>query len=254
MIRAFSDGDLDAAAVLLAERHARHRTAEPLLPAAVDFRAEVEALWRTDGAAGAVTEDGYLLGVGRADATWGANGWIESAGQAARHPEVVRDLYAAAAAGWVEQGLKAHYAAVPASDAPLVDAWFRLGFGAQHAYGIREIPDTEWPANVRPATPDDVENLVALAPWLQDHQALSPVFSGKAPQDDDEVRADIIEDLESDRSVNLLFEADGRTVGNFFVCPVELSDMHSGLARPPHAALLAFAVTDPRVRGTGVGV
>src|ERR1051326_8530730 len=37
MIRTFTDADVDRAAELLAERHARHRAAEPLLPADVDF-------------------------------------------------------------------------------------------------------------------------------------------------------------------------------------------------------------------------
>src|SRR3954464_4976648 len=40
-IRPFADEHMDAAAALLAERHARHRQAESLLPADVDFRAEV---------------------------------------------------------------------------------------------------------------------------------------------------------------------------------------------------------------------
>src|SRR5215210_850170 len=110
MVRAFTEDDLDAAAALLAERHRRHVEAEPLLPTEIDFRAEVEALWRTNGASGAVADGGYLLGISRPEGGWGANVWIETAGHAARDPELVRDLYAAAAARWVEQGLKAHYA------------------------------------------------------------------------------------------------------------------------------------------------
>src|SRR4029077_5944034 len=47
---------------------------------------------------------------------------------------------------------------------------------------------------------------------------------------------------------------DGQVVGNFYVCPVELSEMHARLSRPPGAALLAFAVTEPRLRGSGIGV
>src|SRR5215217_3031105 len=52
----FSDEHLDAAAGLLAARHARHRAAEPLLspryeePAAA--REELDRLWRTEGASG----------------------------------------------------------------------------------------------------------------------------------------------------------------------------------------------------------
>jgi GNAT superfamily N-acetyltransferase len=254
MIRAFSEGDLDAAAALLERRHERHRAVEPLLPADIDARAEIGELWAKESASGAFAEGGYVLGWSNPSDRWGPNVWIEAAGHASDDPELVRDLYATAAADWVERGLKAHYVVVPAGDPALTDAWFRLGFGAQHAYGIREIPDVQWPANVRRATPDDVERLVAIAPKLQEHQGLSPVFSRMPPQNDDEVRADIVEELDSDRSVNLLVEVDGEVVGNFYVCPVELSDMHGRLSRPAGAALLAFAVTEPRLRGSGIGV
>jgi hypothetical protein len=40
----FADEHVDAAAELLAERHERHREAEPLLPDDVDFRGEIAAL------------------------------------------------------------------------------------------------------------------------------------------------------------------------------------------------------------------
>jgi hypothetical protein len=42
MIRPFTDADVDAAAEMLAQRHSRHREKEPLLPADVDFRAQIE--------------------------------------------------------------------------------------------------------------------------------------------------------------------------------------------------------------------
>jgi hypothetical protein len=54
MIRAFGDGDLDAAAALLAQRHERHRADEPLLPADIDARAEVGELWAKESASGAI--------------------------------------------------------------------------------------------------------------------------------------------------------------------------------------------------------
>jgi GNAT superfamily N-acetyltransferase len=47
---------------------------------------------------------------------------------------------------------------------------------------------------------------------------------------------------------------EGRIVGDFFVCPIELSNAHSSLARPPGAAFLGFAVTHPDVRGSGAGL
>jgi hypothetical protein len=90
-IRPFADDDLDAAAALLADRHRRHREAEPLLSARYEEPAEahveIEALWRSEGASGAVgvREDrpvGYVLGVRKADDAWGRNVWVDYAGHA----------------------------------------------------------------------------------------------------------------------------------------------------------------------------
>jgi ribosomal protein S18 acetylase RimI-like enzyme len=254
VIRAFSEDDLDAAASQLAERHARHREALPALPADVDYRAAIAVLWRQDGASGAAADGGYLVGAPRSAPVWGPNVWIEAAGHAAADLELVRDLYAAASVAWVERGLKAHFVLVPATDPALVDAWFRLGFGAQQAHGLVDVPDVEWPSRVREAREDDVDALVALAPQLQRHQLESPVFSGAALHSEEEYRADILEDLARDDIGNLVVEADGRIVANFVVCPVELASGHDGLARPPGAAYLAFAITAPEARGSGAGV
>lgn len=253
----FAEEHLDAAAALLEERHRAHRDAEPLLPADGDFRAEVEALWRKDGASGAFAEDGYILAT-RLDELWGPNAWIELAGHAVREPERIRDLYAAAAAGWVEEGRTRHYVYVPATDAELVDAWFRLGFGAQHALGIREIPDESGPGPVgvttREATPDDLEGLMEIAPVLGLHQAATPVFAGSRQWTEEEMRADILEDFSKPEVGNLVAEIDGRVVGNFVVVPIELSGAHVGLARPPGLAHLGFAAVLPEAQGSGAGL
>jgi GNAT superfamily N-acetyltransferase len=135
-----------------------------------------------------------------------------------------------------------------------MNAWFRLGFGAQHAHGVIEVPEREWPAGVREATEDDVEALVAIGPVLSRHHRHSPVFSRLAEQTPDEIRAEVLDDFKHDKVVNLVYETDGRVVGNFALCPVELSDAHSGLARPPGATLLAFAVTHPEFQGSGAGL
>jgi len=97
-VRPFEAADLTACGVLLADRHRRHRIAEPLLSPRF--------------------ED---IGVATSELT----------GQAATDAEVIRDLYAVAAARWVDEGRTAHYVVVPAHDAQLVRAWFRLGFGQQ---------------------------------------------------------------------------------------------------------------------------
>jgi GNAT superfamily N-acetyltransferase len=180
---------------------------------------------------------------------------VELAGHAVVEPEVVRDLYHLAASRWVDEGRTRHYALVPATDYELVDAWFRLSFGQQHALGIREVPEASgFPDGVREATEDDIDAMVALSPLLGRHQALAPVFGGHREASEEEIREDIVEDLASPKVGNLLADLDGRVVGNFVVVPAEVSSMHSGLARPERAAFLGFAITAPEARGSGAGL
>ena len=181
-IHLFSDEHLDGAAPLLEERHRRHREAEPLLGDSYDYRAELAGL---EGASGVVGVRGgrvvgFLLGLRKDDSRWGPNVWVEAGCHAVEEPEDIRDLYSAAAARWVDEGRTRQYVLVPASDGALIDAWFRLSFGRQHAHGIREIPDVDWPDGARLATEDDIDELMELAPLL-DHQAESPVFGRTAP-------------------------------------------------------------------------
>jgi predicted N-acetyltransferase YhbS len=265
-IHAFSEDFLDDAAKLLAERHRRHRAAEPLLPAAYEQPEQAReaiahalGLPHADGVAATRGERlvGYLLGMRKGD-DWGPNVWVEPAGHAVERAEDVRDLYAAAARRWVADGRKAHYAVVPATDPELVDAWFRLGFGHQHAYGIRELPNVEWPAGVRELEERDFDDVIALEPQLQDHQRETPVFSGLPQAEehhDEELRAELREELATPTIGSLVVEQEGRVVGNLVVCPLERSQgMHYGLARPEHMSFLAFALTDERVRGSGAGL
>src|SRR5215470_1547345 len=265
-IHAFSEDFLDEAGVLLARRHRRHRAAEPLLPAAYedpdqarDAIVRALAFPEADGVAGTRGGRlvGYLLGMRKGD-DWGPNVWVEPAGHAVEQSEDVRDLYAAAAARWVADGRKAHYALVPATDPELVDAWFRLGFGHQHAYGILELPDVEWPAGVRELEERDFDAVIALAPQLQDHQRETPVFSGlplPEQQHDEELREELREELATPTIASLVVEQDGRIVGNIVVCPLERSQsVHYGPARPERMSFLAFALTDNSARGSGVGL
>lgn len=255
-ITAFREEHLDAAAELLAERHAAHRAAEPLLTSEPDFRAELEALWAKDGASGAFCSDGYILGT-RLDQLWGPNAWVELAGHGVRRPELVRDLYAAAAERWVAEERTRHYAYVP-NDPELVDAWFRVGFGAQHAFGIRSLDEEDPPAPdvviARPAEERDLEAMVEVGPELGRHQSLSPVFADFRPDDEDELREEIRSDLQNPEIGNLVAEVGGRVVGNFVVVPIELSGAHVGLARPPGFAHLGYAAVLPQARGSGAGI
>ena len=265
-IVSFSDEHLGAAAALLAARHARHRVAEPLLserfedPAAA--RVEVETSWSQVGASGAAALDGgrvvgYLLGVPRSGGSWGPSSWVEHAGHAVEDAEVVRDLYAFAAARWVEQGATHHYALVP-NDAALLTSWFRLGFGQQQGLGIQAVPA---PATVpvpgrvsaRRATADDVDALIAVD-ILGEYQGGSPVFAPSPAPDPAEQRAELLDELADDRAAVLLAEVDGRAVGCATAAPVEYSGLHTSVARPEQACILGYAATLPDVRGSGAGL
>jgi GNAT superfamily N-acetyltransferase len=255
-IHPFAEEHLDGAASLLEKRHRRHRGAEPLLGESYDFRAEIDALWRGEGASGAVaTRDGrvvgYLLGIRNDDARWGPNVWVEPAGYAVEEVEDIRDLYAAAAARWMGEGRMRQYVMAPTADAAAVDACF----GLQHAHGIREVPDVPWPAGVRLAAEGDIDALVGLSSLIVEHQARAPVFGISLPRESaEEIRAEIIGDLVNPDLGDLVAEQNGRIVGAFQLAPVELSNMHAGLARPEGAVLLSWAATKPEVRGSGAGV
>ena len=248
MPRPFADEDLDATVAFLARRHARHRETEPLLPTDHDFRGAVEELWREPGASGAVSGSGYLLGAPVDDPVWGPNVWVQLAGHAVDEPEAARDLYELAAQCWVDEGNTRHYVMVPAHDEALLDAWYRLGFGQQHAVGLREVPtEAAWPKAVRAARPDDEDALVALAPVLSDHQAQAPVFGpGRVGWDEAELRSKIV----ADTAAGDIFvaEQDGSMVGAVYLAERD-ADLHR-----PHCAFLAWAAVTPEARGGGVGV
>jgi ribosomal protein S18 acetylase RimI-like enzyme len=265
-VRPFESTDRPAAARLLADRHRRHRTYEPLLSAAYEdisaAEAEIRALLDA-GATGAVAERGgepvgYLLGVEKPDPVWGSNAWVEAAGHAVQDAEVVRDLWAAAAESWIAAGRDAHYALVPAYDRELVDAWFRLGFGQQHVHGIRELPDK--PAGppppgvvLRPAQESDIEALVELDLELPRHQGASPVFSAGHVPSPEESAEEAREALADKRLHLIVAEHAGAVVGLAVTGALELSSSHRGPSRPDRAGFLAFAAVAPEARGLGVG-
>ena len=256
-IHPFSDEFLDGAATLLAERHRRHRLVEPLLPQRYEHpaaaRAAIEELLGSDERRRGRDPRRARRRLPDRDPQerddWGANVWVEPAGHAVEDAEDARDLYAAAAAAGSTRAARRTTRSSRPRTTSWSTAWFRLGFGQQHAYGIRELPDAAWPDGVREVEERDIEQLIALEPRTADHQRETPVFSGLPPADDDpdERRADILEDIASPTIGSLVAERDGRIVGNLIVCPLELSTgTHYGLARPRARFV-------PRLRGDRSG-
>ena len=265
-LRELTTADVPAAGRLLAERHRRHRLDEPLLSAAYEdpalAAAEVAAALAGDGASGAVAvrDDavvGYLVGAPKSSSTWGQNIWVESAGFAVEEAEDIRDLYAFAARRWVADGQTAHYALMPAHDADVVDAWFRLAFGHQHTHAIQESRALDVSPGddliIRRARRDDVPALARLELVLPEHQGLSPVFSSGAMPSLAEVESEWNEDFDDEDFTVFVAESGGAVVGSAIGCSIEKSSLHTGLARPTNAGFLGFAAVLPQARGLGAG-
>jgi GNAT superfamily N-acetyltransferase len=267
-IRPFASSDLAAAGELLAGRHRRHRLAEPAMDPAYESAdacgREIAAALAVDNASGWVaTRDGvvvgYVVGSPKADSTWGPNIWIEAAGHAAVEPEVVRELYAVAAGAWVAAGRTNHHVLVPATDAALVDAWFRLDFGQQHLHAVREPPGKEFaviPRSelvVRLAEREDIPVLAELETVLPLHSRSSPVFSTLAPPTVEEARDELESDWGDPKWTIFVAEHEGRVIGSSVGCDLAISSSHTALLRPRHTGFLGGAAVFPEARGLGAG-
>jgi predicted N-acetyltransferase YhbS len=256
-IHAFSDELLDAAAALLAARHTRHREAEPLLPAEVDFRAQLESEWRTDGASGVVATSGgraiaYL--VARPLEYGGGRSWMVAGigGHAVDgDAELARDLYAAAAGRWADAGHTRHAVFVPSADRELVDAWFRLSFGASGALAMREtkaLAGFDAGVEIRLGTPDDLEASARLDRAMHDSMRPSPSFSDTEAWTHEQYVDDWRDTWSDERYVHFVAERGGRVVGH-----IVLYRRPPDLRVPKDAIDLAAASSVPEVRGSGVG-
>src|SRR5207247_2427880 len=254
MIRRFTDGDVDAAAELLAERHARHRKAEPLLPADVDFRAQIESEWNVDGASGVISPDGYLfarpLPYGHGGLTWmvaGIGGHAVS-GDA----EHARDLYTKAAAVWLDEGHIRHGVFAPFFDDALVDAWFRLSFGASGALAMRETtpeaPAAADAVEIRPGSPDDLETAARLDREMRRSMIPAPSFSEHDPLEHEQYVDDWRGTWDEEQYVHFVAEVDGRVVSHIL-----LYRRPHDLRVPKDSIDLAAASPLPEARRSGAG-
>ncbi len=267
-VRMFQAGDLAAAATLLADRHRRHRIAEPLLDPAYEdpaaARLEIEAQLAIEGATawtalrdGAVA--GYVIGAQKDPELWGPNIWVEVAGHAADHPSVVRALYAVAADVWLAAGAVNQHALVPASDPELVDAWFSLDFGTQHFHAVREVPPASFgvvPRSefvIRRPTREDIPALAELELVLPRHLIGAPVFSRLKIPPVADVEAELAADFDDPSYTTFVAEHDGIVVGSAIGCALSKSSGATSLNRPANAGFLAYAAVLPAARGLGVG-
>lgn len=247
----FADEHVERAAALLAERHAAHRAVEPLLPERSDFVAEI-AKEREDATGAAAFDNGkvvgFLLGQQREN-FMGKHVWSHVAGHAVREAEIIRDLYAVAAQRWVDNGFARHFVFVPSYDSALVDAWFRLSFGASAALAIRETAPEEFDSDfeIRHGTRDDYPEAARLELEMSRSMQPSPSFSGIELQTPEEVLAEWLGEGDEDFEL-FVAEREGRVVGQFL-----LYRRPPDLRVPDRNIDLAQASAEPGARGRGVG-
>jgi len=233
------------AAGLLAERFARQRAAEPLLPDVTDFEAQLPEVGHVATRGGEAVA--YLGGELDGDlARW------QFAGHAAREPEALRDLFALQSG---ELGVSRFMVTVPATDPGLIDVWFRLAFGCQAVWAVREPAPAEpgaFTGTIRDAVPEDIEAVLDLDEELIAHQARPPSFSDWTLPPRDELRPQEEQELWHDESTaaSLVAELDGRVVGLLVLYARPAGDLRV----PAGNVDLAFATTLPEVRGSGAGL
>jgi GNAT superfamily N-acetyltransferase len=235
----------DEATALLAERFAQQRAAEPLLPDVDDFGRHLPEAGQVATRGG----DAVAYLAGAVDEEAGIARWL-FAGHAAREPEALRDLFAAQAD---EFGVSRFMVTVPATDPGLVDAWFRLAFGCQAVWAVRQVEPAsaiDFGGVIRPATADDTEALADFEELLQQHQTRTPSFSDFAPPDRDQIRKEIAEIWDDNMYTPFVAERDGLVIGT-----LGLYRRPEGDLRVPASSIdLAFAATRDDARGSGAGL
>lgn len=231
------------AARLLADRFADQKAAEPLLPDVDDFHAHVPSC---DGLAAVRGSEAVAYLAGELDGDVARVGF---AGCAASEPEALRDLFAALAERW---GVSRFAVAVPAHDRALLDVWFRLAFGCQFYWAVREVEPmepVEFGGTIRPSVPDDLEALLDLDELLYGLQARPPSFSGVVAPPREQRREEEAGLWDDPAQLPFVAELHGQVVGLALLYRRPEGDLRV----PAQNIDLAFATVRDDVRGGGIG-
>ena len=186
---------------------------------------------------------------------WGPNVWIELAGHAVEEAEdLARPLRAPPRRAGSTRAGPRHYALVPASDAALVDAWFRLGVRpAARGTASARCPTCAWPdggaagraSRRRRARCARRRSSATIRRRRRSSRAASrpTIRTSCAPRSSPT--------SPRTRSANSSPSATRRSSAPSSRRRSRSRASTSGLARPDGAALLGWAATLPEVRGIG---
>lgn len=266
----FNEEMLPQAGVLLAQRHRRDRASLPELPARLEEPANAGkalevALQRQHAGGFAALDNGrlvaYLVGDMAIDSVWGRSGWVRTAGcayEAETGVEIIRDLYAALGARWVEYGIFAHFALVPVRDPELIHAWFSLSFGIEqvHALADLEALDPTLPAippgvEIRQAGPADRQHLAEMSDVIWRTQVKAPVWAAMMPEAVSETEAGWADMVNEAAVTAWLALTAGKVAGVQGYWPPEPAGDY--LLVPENCVHMSAAGTRAEARGRGIG-
>lgn len=271
-IEAMTAAHLADAAGLLAARHRADRARVPALPERFeDADATLELLragFETPGTTGVVATRhgqpaGFLIGSPAFDSPrYRPRSTVMEYGRhavaAGEGGEVYRAMYAALAPEWVGIGSFAHHVTVPAADREALAAWRSLGFGMEHATGLRDLATPDAPAGARPsaglelrqAGVDDAEAVGELGLALHRYHARTPIFDPYFGEDEERTRGLYAEQLQNEETVIWLAVLAGKTVGMLVFGEPRGWRV---LLTPERDTHLMDAFVDEACRGAGAG-
>jgi len=111
---------------------------------------------------------------------------------------IYEEMYARLSARWVADGCVNHAISILAHDRPAIEGWHGLGFGLAGADGVRAIsgaqslsplPELGTEIEIRPAGPDDAEQMTDLIAALRRHMMSAPTFLFRGEPDSVEQHA-----------------------------------------------------------------
>jgi GNAT superfamily N-acetyltransferase len=266
---------LDAAAKLLATRHARDRARDPRFPARFDDATECRAMIENEAnehdAFGVAAESGgdviafaimapFLV----VPTHYTANFFVPRSAQlgygahaAAEGMELdaYREMYAVLAAHFVERGIFDHLAYIAPRDAAVNEAFVSLGFGRALTCAIRDVSPVEAPATagieMHLASAEDAAVIAKLNDDLAAHHAASPIYWAHVREADASAQEHQRTLLESpDANAHWVAYDHGKPVGmNTFMPP----DWISPMLQPDKLVYLYQGIVAPEARRGGVG-
>jgi GNAT superfamily N-acetyltransferase len=278
-IMPFEERHVEAAAVLLAARHARDRAREAVLPAAFespgDVQPHIERLAQRAGTAGVVAErDGEPVGFLLATAILPvptqflaqfypprsmSMPYEGHALAADEEPSLYRELYAALAGDWVRRGFFDHFVDVPDGDAAAREAWDSLGFARDITCVVREVnlpvaqagrQEDASALEIHQVDAEEIDTIAALADMLWEHHLLSPIFAPYLSEVAAGTREMSLELLAEPANAHFVAYRDGKPLGmDTFVA----SGFSPPLATPEACIYLWQGIVSPNARGAGVG-